>query len=439
MNFNSLNKMFLSDEDIDHAIHKLKTGDPKYKNFSVTEHGQLVYRPKNVIVVKKSQVPIVLHNIYTSDSNSFGKGIVAMYKYIRTKFANITRDEVKEFLQKQPSYQITHKNQTIIKRPIYAYYNNEVWSVDLIDMSAYEGSNKRKAYIFDCIDIFSRKCWIEALHTKEAASTTECLQRIIHRAGIKPLSIRCDRGTEFHGEFKQFCENNNIHLIFSQSHSPTQNAVVERNNKEIRKIIGDIFSTNRNHNWIDFLPDIEEAKNTSYNSTIKSIPNAVWKPTHEKPSRHMLNFPKRLAKLSGDSVLITRAEILSRARKIKQKYEAADNFQEGDLVRVSLSELFANQRKTIKSGNSKQLVVLYSPAVYRIDKVIGSKVGHNKYVLYNEHNIPLENPNGSTKYFKADSLLIVDPNADNETEMTFDKALELNKIEPSTQDVKNIV
>ena len=53
-------------------------------------------------VVKKTEIPELLNEIYDSP-NGLG-GIVVFYKYIQTKYINIKRQEVADFLKSKPLY-----------------------------------------------------------------------------------------------------------------------------------------------------------------------------------------------------------------------------------------------------------------------------------------------------------------------------------------------
>lgn len=386
-----------------------------------------------ITIVKKADIPAVLQSVYENDPNTYGKGIVSLYKYIRTQYGNITRKEVADFLKAQDLYQLGSVQQTIIRRPITASYPNQVWSCDLLDMRIYAGSNKKKNYIMNCVDIFSRKCFLEPLLHKSAVDTREALKRIIKRAGVKPTTIRSDNGLEFFGEFKDFCKAQGISVIYSQSHTPTQNAVVERANKDIRKIIRNVFADTKSKDWLSHLSNIESAKNTTYNSTIRSIPNQAWESENRKQ-------PVRLSEqleASSDGLDVARFNHVKNQQRAKAKYEHLDNFEVGDRVRVAMSELFANQRKTIKDGNGKQLVVHYSPKIYEVASVTHSRVGHNLYTLRNPTSRDLLAVKGRGKTFKADKLMRVDADAE-DADMTYAEALRLNGITGNANDVEFI-
>ena len=164
---NKLNNIFPTDEAIDSVIHYLQTNKvppevnvkrfkTKYKHF-ILKDGSLIYQPLNLAVIRKDDIMKTLEALYKTDPNAFGKGIVTLYKYVATKFINITRKDVNAFLKQQLNYQLTRSISKRINKPIVAQYPNQLWCIDLIDLSQYKGHNYQFRYIIDVVDAFSRK------------------------------------------------------------------------------------------------------------------------------------------------------------------------------------------------------------------------------------------------------------------------------------------
>jgi hypothetical protein len=154
---------------------------------------------------------------------------------------------------------------------------------------------------------------------------------------------------------------------------------------------------------VPHLPEIEKDKSSMYNSSIKAAPaDEIWVANRDPPP------PRRRLPQSIDSSApaVTGAEILPRAQEAKDAYQSLDNrFQVGDQVRVKMAELFANQRKIVKQGLSKQLSVLWSPVVYTIQERRGSRVRHTHFILVNDQGDRIVDYRHRTRLFKADSLL----------------------------------
>jgi hypothetical protein len=184
---------------------------------------------------------------------------------------------------------------------------------------------------------------------------------------------------------------------------------------------------------VPHLPEIEKAKNSMYNSSIKAAPDEVWVANRNPPpSRRRL--PRSI---DSSAPSVTRAEILERAQEAKDAYQSLDNrFQVGDRVRVKMTELFSNQRKIVKQGSSKQLSVLWSPVVYTIQERRGSRVGHTHFIVVNDRGDRIMDYRHRTRLFKADSLLHAGELESGD--LSYDRALKLNGIERSRTDAINL-
>ena len=195
---NKLNNIFPDDDSISAVITYLKTNQipdnvnkkrfiTKYKHF-VLRDGHLVYQPLNLAVVKKSDIMKTLETLYKTDPNAFGKGIVTLYKYVTTKYINITRADVNTFLKDQLNYQMTRTISKRINKSIIAAYPNQLWCIDLIDLNLYVGHNYQFRYIIDVVNAFSRKVWLEKLRKKQLLSPLESLRKFVTEQGCIRLT-----------------------------------------------------------------------------------------------------------------------------------------------------------------------------------------------------------------------------------------------------------
>jgi transposase InsO family protein len=444
--------LFRTDADVDDCIARLKAKRPLPERFGRNEFhlgsdGELHWQMRgkdapDLIVVRPSQVQDVLKRDWDGGWDSLGMSVESLYKRIRTKYIGITRDNCQAFLQSQPVYQMAQRQVRHLRKPILASACNQVWQCDLIDMTQYTSvANRRRNYIMVCVDVFSRYCWLEALVNKDEHSSLEAFRTIIARAGIAPRVLRTDNGLEFKNSvWAEFCAARDIKQIFSLSHTPTSNGIVERTNLEVRRLIARLFTHNANTVWEPFLQNIAQAKNASWNRSIKSAPVHVYipeRPTVEDDSRARREGRVIPGIAPGyPSPAVTRAEIVQANQQRLENYQNADDFHAGDQVRVRMSELFSNVRRVIKAGNSKQIVVMFTPTMYRVERVIGVKggVGSRRYILQNANGDRIMSHDFKTRHFRADAL----QRAQGESTMSLDKALRLNQVERSQTDCRNL-
>ncbi len=69
-------------------------------------------------------------------------------------------------------------------------------------------------------------------------------------------------------ELKKLCDDKKIELIFALSHAPT----VERANRTIKAMLYRYLESTNSKTFINVLPSILKAYNTSYHSTINMSP-----------------------------------------------------------------------------------------------------------------------------------------------------------------------
>ena len=435
MDFNRLNNLFADDEEIEQIMTFKQTGhlppDVNIRNFKRKsklfrlEDDKLFCQHLEVVYDKDKEH--ILKKLYETD-NAVGKGIINFYKLVVSHYLNISREEVRDFLLQQPSYQMTRQIQHRTNKPITASAPNLTWCVDLLDLSNYEGHNNFYKYIFVCVDVFSRKTWIEKMRKKGAVQAERAISSICNRAGIYPNVIMSDNGTEFKGEFAQFCIDHNIKQNLSRTYSPQANGLAERTVQEIRKIIRGFMVKNGSLNWSSLMKEIEENKNNTYNQNIKTTANKIWSPDKEKPDLRenveSLDDPKEIAQF----------EARKKIEKAVNKFKETDNFEKGDMVRVKMSSLFSGVRKLLKAKLSKKLVITYTPDLFKISKVVIPRtriLARRRYYLENSEGETITTSNGNKKPFYSSELM----RSDEPTCITMTKALKLNKVDPTKNDL----
>jgi hypothetical protein len=380
-----------------------------------------------VEIVRKADIDGILTKFYKKAENSIGVGIVAFYKKVRQEYLNIKRSEVAEFLQKQQTYQMTRSSSHRINKPITSDYPNQLWAVDLVELSERIPNTQHISFILNVVDVFSRKVFLFPLKKKLADNIAGCFKIIKQRLKVLPKYLMCDNGGEFMGDFEKYCEKEGIKIRNTRAYSPQSNGIVERKNREVRKRMNELIirAENQRIDWRKLLNTVEASINGSYTDTIKGTPNDVWSPTNERVNlnEEQNELVKRVAKNTRDKI-----------EKFKSK-----EFKEGDLVRAKMSSLYTSIRKLIKEGKGKDIRVNYSPDVYRISKVIISKkLGFTKNSYYLEtlqgHALVV-GAKDTPKRFYVNDLQEV-PEDYKKGDMTMNQAVKLDKIEYSpTTDV----
>ena len=122
-----------------------------------------------------------------------------LFQILKKKNINISRKEIKLFLDSQLEQQLT-TTQYIKKSSgkITALIINECWQIDILNLQKYAHDNKNYSYILAVVDVFSRKAWAIATKDKEAITITNALQSIIDdNNGEAPRVITGDNDSNY--------------------------------------------------------------------------------------------------------------------------------------------------------------------------------------------------------------------------------------------------
>ena len=451
-NYNRLNNLFPTDQDIINlksfrenktypdAVNtpaKQRRFENKYAGFNISPDGQnLLYTPQNLTVVPKTDLQKTLEKEYKI---SFGSGVVNFYKTIREKYINIKRSDVSAFIKQQQIPQLTDVFKHRTNKPIVADFPNQIWCLDLIDMAMYETKNKGFKYIQTTIDVFARKIFLEALKLKESVLAARALDRVIRRADVTPKYIICDNGGEFKLDFETFCKAHDITIRRNRAYSPEANGIVERANKEVRKLLRNIMLENENNNWIDNLRRVEDIRNNTFTSAIKNIPNKIW--TNSKEPIALRNIPihNRTGNQKEEQIL-AKQTILRGVKKRIEEFKD-DELEVGDRVRVRMDGLSNGIKALVKKQLTKQIVIAYSPVVFKVLKKIIPRNGtleRSRYIVGTvDETRMLVNKQDGTKprQFYANVLKKVGDDETDYKNMTMQKAVELSGAKLTINDV----
>jgi hypothetical protein len=207
-------------------------------------------------------------------------------------------------------------------------------------------------------------------------------------------------------------------------------------NGQIRKILREFMLRNRTLHWRQYLERATEIKNSQRNGMTKQFPNKVWRPGHIDRNGRIENRARR------------NIDIQIQKDIAKNK---APLYNNGDLVRVKMTALFSDLRKKVKEGKKKEIIVRYSPDVYRVkiwNRNFDAAREKQQYTLETLDNPPqsvltefkANNPNrvrGKKRFFATDFLKV---NADDdqlENDYTMEEANRLNKIPNGTHLIPN--
>lgn len=278
--------------------------------------------------------------------------------YVKAKSANlkVTRKQVADFWRKQSSVQIVRGRPASTEQKKINCWTGNIGCVqiDLMDISKYKGFNGQKTFLFNAVDIHSRRAWSFPIANKRPDTILPHMQKVVadYRSTCPDclITVSSDDGNEWRGSMDAWLRREGIERI-ETTHKQSM-AIVERFNQTLWKNLNLSYFSKNQFRFVGDLPRLIRAYNEDYvHSGIKQKPIEVWNKVR-LPS-HALVPEFDLTKPDGDAPLQEAVKI-------------------GDRVRRQ-----TNRKIFDKPSASTR----YSQEIY---EVVGRK--HNRYVLKNVAN-----------------------------------------------------
>jgi hypothetical protein len=118
-------------------------------------------------------------------------------------------------------------------------------------------------YALVVVDVGTRMIDAEPMKGRTGDDTVEAIKKIYKRNILSaPVVITCDQGTEFKGEFKTYCKNNNIYVRYGKKYRHRQTALAEKANARIsrplfkRMLEEEVLTEKTSRQWISQLPKV---------------------------------------------------------------------------------------------------------------------------------------------------------------------------------------
>lgn len=116
---------------------------------------------------------------------------------------------------------------------------NEIWSMDFVSDTLYDG---RKIRVLNILDDYHREAVAMEVDTSITALRVTRVLQSLKEDGLKPKQVRVDNGPEFVSQtFVDWCNKQQIEIRYIQPGKPVQNAFIERFNGTYRREILDAY------------------------------------------------------------------------------------------------------------------------------------------------------------------------------------------------------
>ena len=160
------------------------------------------------------------------------------------------------------------------RRKMYSSFKDNIWVVDLADMTLLSKFNKGIKYLLCVIDLFSRFAWVVPLKNKKSDSIIGGFQSVLNSSKRKPSKTWVDHGSEFYNKnFKDFLKEKDIEMY--STFNEGKSVVAERFIKTLKNKIYKHMPTVGKSVYFDVLDDIVKKYNNRYHSSIKIKPKDV--------------------------------------------------------------------------------------------------------------------------------------------------------------------
>ena len=143
-------------------------------------------------ITTKEQALLDLEKQYDTPGEPLYMSGISKIKDYYQKLLSI--DEIRQFLARSRTYTTHYQFKRPKFNPYYVRQLRQQFQLDLTEVSKISEYNDGVNYLLLCIDVFSRKLWVQPLQRKTASEVLSKFQSILEESG-KPASINSDRYT----------------------------------------------------------------------------------------------------------------------------------------------------------------------------------------------------------------------------------------------------
>ena len=253
----------------------------------------------------------ILNKIYYDVTNpgSYG-GFQRLYAQTKKEIPKLKMDDVRKWGASQDTYTL-HKpvRRKFPRTKTLAFYPDELWQADLMDVRNISRENNHMNYILTIIDVYSRFAYALPVRDKSGLRVLEAFKTLEKH----PRLLQTDQGKEFfNSQVAQWLRDHNIHHYATQN-IETKASVVERFNRTLRNRMHRYFQAHQTNRYLDILPDLLHSYNNSVHRMIGTTPLQMRIKKETLTLKDILTKPpiKKVHKFAvGDTVRITKPKDL---------------------------------------------------------------------------------------------------------------------------------
>ena len=322
-------------------------------------------------------------------ANNFKKG--NLHEKVKAEHPDITRGNVKEFLNQDYTTQLTQtKQHQEAKGHIVANSPNELWQFDILDLSRYAKRNDNTRYILACVDVFTRKAYVEPMKLKNSENVEVAFKSILDRGKVKPQSLHSDQDSAFlNGTFKDHIAKENIFLSTNALRDHHALGIIDNFAFRIKNILTKGFLNEKNVEWLSKIQGIVNQYNNDSNAGVGGFkPNDAGKetlPTEEKAQGDEGPEEKKQRELRNEVRMSPYQQVLNMNLEKRKDNNQIASLALDDSVRVSTMG-----RSALQKGTDPK----WSDEVFQVTNVKGNTITLSSEKAYSRNDL-LKVPAGS--------------------------------------------
>ena len=202
-----------------------------------------------------------------------------LYQKAKERGLNLSRREVKEWLESQDTY--TRHKPVVKRHKFQKMYVNDLADqiqLDLVDISKFSHKNQGYRWILTGIEILSRYGFAIPVERKDTSHMTEAELNLLEEFkigfGKYPNVVQFNDGKEFYNlGVRRLLEGKKIKYFSTKSDKKA--VVVERFNRTLKTMMWKYFYKNKTYNWLDVLDKLTENYNNTKHRSIGMKPIEV--------------------------------------------------------------------------------------------------------------------------------------------------------------------
>ena len=254
-----------------------------------------------------------------------------LYKLVKSDHPKITKNEVKDFLDNQLGEQLlktTKKKSRKKLGTITANYENELWNLDIFDLSKFAKFNSNYLYILCAIDVFTRKAYCQAMKNKDAPDCIKAFENMISSGNV-PHSLFSDNDSAFlSNSFSSMLDKKKIAFNVNTINDHHSLGIIDSFAKRLKLIISKTMIRNKDKNWINHLQAIITKYNNQKLPVLKDIKPSQVTESKNNQIVYDINVAKaKKTNMKSDLVIGDRVRL-----KITNKFTKSSDIQFSDQV-----------------------------------------------------------------------------------------------------------